>query len=548
MKNIIDNSLLNSIGVVFEKSKNLFSNTNELSLVQNELQIVSDFFEVDEKTAALFSVIVCDQLSGETSSATYIMKSMGFKPIDFIRINEILKEWKIKGFLRLRATRSSRASNDYLFADEVIDAIIYNDKSRINVKIPETQSEAFLNIKSFISKSINAVEKEILADTILDYASRFDRFPFINHVLSSNHFLIEEKAILLYIISYAQYGIQDFDLEVIMDYFDEDSVLSYTIKNRVENNQSCLFSENYLEFEIPDYVDYTLINPGIKLKEHLNLGKKIKKEFIPKYSKLIRPNEIEDVPLFFNNTNEESMNKILDITSEKFKNVTKRFADHGIKPGLTLLFYGNPGTGKTEFVKQLAKKNNRNLLLVDISSIKSKWVGESEKNIKRVFHEYKQALDSYSEIPILFFNECDAIISKRNDVNTSVDQMNNTMQNIVLQELEDFEGIFIATTNLIQNIDKAFDRRLLYKLHFEEPNSSTTENILTNFFPNIEKNILKNVSETYELTGGQIQNLKKKWIVDSILHEINLESKIDFKKYINEEVGFRKNKNKSIGF
>ena len=548
MKNIIDNSLLNSIGVVFEKSKNLFSNTNELSLVQNELQIVSDFFEVDEKTAALFSVIVCDQLSGETSSATYIMKSMGFKPIDFIRINEILKEWKIKGFLRLRATRSSRASNDYLFADEVIDAIIYNDKSRINVKIPETQSEAFLNIKSFISKSINAVEKEILADTILDYASRFDRFPFINHVLSSNHFLIEEKAILLYIISYAQYGIQDFDLEVIMDYFDEDSVLSYTIKNRVENNQSCLFSENYLEFEIPDYVDYTLINPGIKLKEHLNLGKKIKKEFIPKYSKLIRPNEIEDVPLFFNNTNEESMNKILDITSKKFKNVTKRFADHGIKPGLTLLFYGNPGTGKTEFVKQLAKKNNRNLLLVDISSIKSKWVGESEKNIKRVFHEYKQALDSYSEIPILFFNECDAIISKRNDVNTSVDQMNNTMQNIVLQELEDFEGIFIATTNLIQNIDKAFDRRLLYKLHFEEPNSSTTENILTNFFPNIEKNILKNISETYELTGGQIQNLKKKWIVDSILHEINLESKIDFKKYINEEVGFRKNKNKSIGF
>lgn len=548
MKNFIDNSLLNSIGVVFEKSKNLFSNTNELSLVQNELQIVSDFFEVDEKTAALFSVIVCDQLSGETSSATYIMKSMGFKPIDFIRINEILKEWKIKGFLRLRATRSSRASNDYLFADEVIDAIIYNDKSRINVKIPETQSEAFLNIKSFISKSINAVEKEILADTILDYASRFDRFPFINHVLSSNHFLIEEKAILLYIISYAQYGIQDFDLEVIMDYFDEDSVLSYTIKNRVENNQSCLFSENYLEFEIPDYVDYTLINPGIKLKEHLNLGKKIKKEFIPKYSKLIRPNEIEDVPLFFNNTNEESMNKILDITSEKFKNVTKRFADHGIKPGLTLLFYGNPGTGKTEFVKQLAKKNNRNLLLVDISSIKSKWVGESEKNIKRVFHEYKQALDSYSEIPILFFNECDAIISKRNDVNTSVDQMNNTMQNIVLQELEDFEGIFIATTNLIQNIDKAFDRRLLYKLHFEEPNSSTTENILTNFFPNIEKNILKNISETYELTGGQIQNLKKKWIVDSILHEINLESKIDFKKYINEEVGFRKNKNKSIGF
>ena len=187
-------------------------------------------------------------------------------------------------------------------------------------------------------------------------------------------------------------------------------------------------------------------------------------------------------------------------------------------------------------------------MLVDVASIKSKWVGESEKNIKRVFNEYRQALKFYGETPILFFNECDALISKRNDVQSSVDQMNNTMQNILLQELEDFKGIFVATTNLIQNIDKAFDRRILYKLHLDEPENETRFKILKSHFPNYSDSLLFEISNKHHLTGGQIQNLKKKFLVEQILFK-NVEStEENFKNYIESELNFRKNKKKSIGF
>jgi SpoVK/Ycf46/Vps4 family AAA+-type ATPase len=226
----------------------------------------------------------------------------------------------------------------------------------------------------------------------------------------------------------------------------------------------------------------------------------------------------------------------------------RRFEDNAINPGLSMLYYGMPGTGKTELVKQIAKLNNRILLLVDVASIKSKWVGESEKNIKRVFNEYRQAMKFYDETPILFFNECDALISKRNDVQSSVDQMNNTMQNILLQELEDFKGIFIATTNLIHNIDKAFDRRILYKLYLDEPENETRFKILKSHFPHYSDTLLLEISTKNNLTGGQIQNLKRKFLVEQILFK-NVEStEENFRNYVDNELNFRKNKKRSIGF
>ena len=122
------------------------------------------------------------------------------------------------------------------------------------------------------------------------------------------------------------------------------------------------------------------------------------------------------------------------------------------------------------------------------------------------------------------------------------------MQNIVLQELEDFQGIFIATTNLIENIDKAFDRRILYKLLFDQPEETTRLAILKAQFPTIDLGILAEISERYELSGGQIQNIKKKFMVDEILFEPIYTVDYQLKNYIDSEVNFRKSTTKAIGF
>ena len=110
---------------------------------------------------------------------------------------------------------------------------------------------------------------------------------------------------------------------------------------------------------------------------------------------------------------------------------------------------------------QLAKKTGRDIFCIDMSKLKSKWVGESEKCVKGVFNTYRHLCKSKKTKPILFFNEADAIFGKRmENVDSSAAQMLNTLQNIILQEMETLDGIMICTTNLHGNLDSAFERRL----------------------------------------------------------------------------------------
>ena len=551
MENLIDNSLLKSVGEIYDyKDKLIFQEPEILKSLEADLNYIADFFAIDTRVAAVFSVIICDQLSGETYSVTSIMKSLGFKPLDFMKTMEVLNQWKAKGLLRSKIRRSSRPTNEYIFTKEIIDAVVFNDILKINVEIPENQNEAFLNIRSYINSVLDTVEKDFIVDVLINYVNKFKRFELIKEIFDNEDINDLERAILFYIIAYTQYGVEQFDLDIILDYFDDDSNLHFNFKKRVSNEKSILFTNNYLEFEVPGFIDFSVVVPGEKLKKHItdDLNKAEQSPFNPKYCTLIKPENIEKSNLYFNPETQKSIDEVLSLTSNSFSEVMNRFEENGINPGLSMLYYGMPGTGKTELVKQIAKLNNRMLLLVDVSSVKSKWVGESEKNIKRVFNEYRQAVKFYDEVPILFFNECDALISKRNDVQTSIDQMNNSMQNILLQELEDFKGIFIATTNLIQNIDKAFDRRILYKLHFDQPQSNTRFKILKSNFPAYSDSLLLDISKKNNLTGGQIQNLKKKFLVDQILFK-NVEStEENFKNYIDSELNFRKNKKEAIGF
>jgi hypothetical protein len=551
MQNLIDNSLLQYVSEIYDyKDKFIFQNPEIEQKLESNLNYIAAFFAVDNKVSAVFSIIICDQLSGESFSVTRIMKNLGFKPLDFMKTIEELNKWKSKGLLRSTMRRSSKPTNEYVFSKEVIDAVIYNDILKLNIEIPDNQSEALLNIRTFINNILITVEKDYVVDVINNHVHQFKQFKLIKEILDNDDIIELEKAILFYIIAYAQYGVQEFDLDIILDYFDDESNLHFRFKQRVSAEKSKLFSDGYLEFEIPGFIDFSIVLPGDKLKKHINfdLNKSEQKVFTPKYSTLIKPESIESTSLYFNTETQKSIDEVLLLTSKSFTEVMQRFEENAINPGLSMLYFGLPGTGKTELVKQIAKLNNRMLLLVDVAAIKSKWVGESEKNIKRVFIEYKEAIKYFEETPILFFNECDALISKRNDVQSSVDQMNNTMQNILLQELEDFKGIFIATTNLIQNIDNAFDRRILYKLHLDEPENETRFKILKNHFPNYSDSLLSEISNKYYLTGGQIQNLKKKFLVEQILFKNLKPTEENFRNYIESELNFRKNKKKSIGF
>lgn len=234
----------------------------------------------------------------------------------------------------------------------------------------------------------------------------------------------------------------------------------------------------------------------------------------------IRAEEISPKILFFDDEVDSKLNELYDILEDKnYKTVQKRLVDSGLRCGLTCLFFGHPGTGKTESVLQLARRTNRDVVQVDVSKLKSMWVGQSEKNIKALFAQYRQRVRDSKITPILLFNEADSIIGTRQEgAAAAVDKLENTLLSIILQEMETLEGIMIATTNLENNMDNAFERRFLVKIRFNQPSVSVRKKIFETMIPKLSDFEYSTLASKYELSGGQIENVARRFTINNILH------------------------------
>ncbi len=176
-----------------------------------------------------------------------------------------------------------------------------------------------------------------------------------------------------------------------------------------------------------------------------------------------------------------------------------------IKPGYRALFFGPPGTGKTLTAALLGKATGREVYRVDLSMIVSKYIGETEKNLARVFE-----VASYKSW-ILFFDEADALFGRRTEANSSNDRHANQQTGYLLQRIEDFPGVVILATNLKANMDEAFTRRFQAMIHFTIPGASQRLQLWKNAFeggceltPEVD---LQKIAKEYELAGGAIINV-----------------------------------------
>jgi hypothetical protein len=235
---------------------------------------------------------------------------------------------------------------------------------------------------------------------------------------------------------------------------------------------------------------------------------------------LIPAKDIIERSLFFTAAEHEKLGFLSQLLMPgNYKGLTKRLGKSGMKTGIAILFEGPPGTGKTESVFQIARQTGRDLLQVSISETKSKWFGESEQKIKEVFDRYRKLAEESDIAPILFFNEADGIFSSRKQTGVSgVDQTENAIQNIILQEMEELKGILIATTNMTLNLDKAFDRRFLYKIHFERPTREARFQIWKDKIPSLTDSAAHRFAEFHDLSGGQIDNIARKYLMSRVLN------------------------------
>ena len=244
-----------------------------------------------------------------------------------------------------------------------------------------------------------------------------------------------------------------------------------------------------------------------------------------RYSKIaardmIRFDKIIEKKLFYGENVQSQITELSQLLENcHYHEIHTRMQESGFRCGFTCLFYGAPGTGKTETVLQLAHQSGRDIYQVNVSQIKSSWVGDSEKNIKRIFDTYREIARRSTTTPILLFNEADAIINKRMEgADSAVNKMENTIQNIILQEMETLDGILIATTNLAQNMDRAFERRFLYKIKFEKPTLEARMHIWHEMIPTLSEGDTKTLAEKYDFSGGQIENIARHNTINGILY------------------------------
>jgi hypothetical protein len=551
MNTLKPNIILESITKIHENREKLLRQTDLLNELKNDVDGVSQFLELDSKMSILLSVLICEQLMGEIVSVKKMMKHMGFASIDIIKSNESIKMLKKRGWLSVSKRRMhSFKLDEYEVSKHLLDAITYNDKNKLDKKEPENLAMALLHMRQFITNALGDYELDELTDSICIEMERHTNFNFIRVIYESKLLIDLEKVILIWMASEVMRGREEFDFNNIIEIFTQDPSYTFWFKSRISSGKSQLVTDGYIEFKRPNFIDFTAVAIGIKINDlldELRQDTDHKKKSV-RYTTLIEPKDLNEQKLFFNKNDENNFQKVDQLLDdEKYKALMNQFQYKGMKQCLTMLFHGLPGTGKTELVKQMALKHRRNIYQVDLSGIKDMWVGESEKNLKRVFKEYNDSLKYSSKTPILLFNEADALLGIRVNVRHSTDQMHNSLQNILLQELEDMNGIFIATTNLINNIDGAFDRRLLFKQKFELPNTETRTKILELQFPEMNKELLNKLSQDYDLSGGQIQNIKRKLMADQILFGNSFITDQLLLEYIENEIRFRTNKNK-IGY
>ncbi len=234
---------------------------------------------------------------------------------------------------------------------------------------------------------------------------------------------------------------------------------------------------------------------------------------------LLLCDKIAEKKLYFSNNLEEQLSLLRNsLREEYYQGIAARLEENHLPKGMSVLFYGGPGTGKTESVLQIAKATGRAIMHVDISATKSCWFGESEKLIKKVFRDYRRICEKSKVTPILLFNEADAVFSKRKDVgNGSVDQTENAIQNIILEEMENLGGILFATTNLVDNLDDAFERRFLFKIRFDNPSTEAKRNIWMDKLPSLSKEDAQTLASNYEFSGGQIDNIVRKTLMQEVI-------------------------------
>ena len=511
-------TLLQAMERVVELSRDSKLSKEFFRKAKAEIKLLAESYGITELQAVLFCVCM----------------EKGPNRVDYDDIANHLDLNKIKVFgyasdidalvrRRLLKYRDVKDEEDFDIPTIVVRLLkhneVYQQPNRKDLDCPEL----FEVLEDWFEDLRNdAINPRELREEIITLFNDNPKIGFVKHILDLN--LNDDNMLLLVMFCHLLVNKNDDDIRFgqIEDVFDSSAEFNRA-KVKLRSGEHWLMRKKLIEHLCEDgIVDTTKYHLTANAKRDLLEEMKI----VPVEENLagtLKPSELTPKKMFYPKDVEKQVEELARLfKDEEFKKIQERMKEKGFRNGFACLFYGSPGTGKTETVYQLALQTGRSIMVVDVPQIKSKWVGDSEKNIKALFDRYREMVKRSKIAPILLFNEADSIIGIRQEgAQRAVEKMENSIQNIILQEMETLDGIMIATTNLQQNLDKAFERRFLYKIRFEKPTAEARASIWHSMIPELCEENAHILASKYDFSGGQIENIARHYAIDSILHAQN---------------------------
>lgn len=514
-KNAKPKSILESFEYIVELAEDSNLDNDFLEKAAKHIKYASRKLKLTPMQVVLLAMFV-DRSEDSRIMISEIAKYAGCRTTKILRLSDDIDALENKRYLRASRSRNSlsyRVPGTVLKSLRKNQPYIYEEEPITDTQTFFDRFDRLMNEKGddeLTHDSLMEQTKEML-DEIRDsvFATELRRCGFCDEdtllFIFMAHLFVENND--------DNIGFHDID-----DLFDNGDIPSW-VKREFRSRESELFEKELIENVNED---------GMARSDAFKLTEKAKEQFLCELNlnkigrsdrNLIKAETLVKKDLIYNENERGQISELSSILSEnRFNEVQNRLRSAGMRPGFCCIFYGAPGTGKTETVYQLARRTGRDIMRVDVDKIKSCWVGESEKNIKALFDRYRSICKNSRLTPILLFNEADAVLGVRMEgAAKAVDKMENSIQNIILQEMETLEGIMIATTNLTTNLDKAFERRFLYKIHFDRPTINARAEIWQTMLKGLSANDAQALAFQFDLSGGEIENIARKHSVNAIL-------------------------------
>jgi SpoVK/Ycf46/Vps4 family AAA+-type ATPase len=562
--------LCNSIELVYNSSSEIKSvKEQDYEPLMEHFDIIGNFFKIKDRLGVLILCYLINRrlVKGKSYiTLNELMSAFECSLVDSISINEQLEYFrKNKILVSSKKSYGKKEDIEYALTQNTLNAVLKGDSEILNDK-KEQSFTAFLNLFHSVVYD-NELDDEDVSTELSVLMDEFDKLEEIKY-LKGERLCPEELAIYLFVVARQSiFGDTKVSLERIFRVAVNDNFSKYYYQNEILENRSPLLNNDLLKFSPDSFMDFLqLTEKSIKA---LNIVEKKSTRQFTTGSDLVTLIMPDKIKFQEGMVYEESLKiDFLDqlISEDGYIKAIKKLEEEKVETKqIVALLYGVSGLGKSQTIRNLAAKYNRPILQVNLSQVKDAFVGNTEKNTQEVFNIYRKAVNHFQYTknidgedvgpfgtPLLYLDEFDSLIPHRksNGSDSSVGNMYSNMVGIFLTELERVNGIVLLASNLPGAIDTSLHRRINFKFHFGTFSKKNQIRTLQLYFKDFEPQMLEEVASDVELTPGNIVNIRKAFVLESIFKEFNSEEdkKTLLSDLVNRELILKKSNRNPIGF